>query len=210
MTLADPEPTAMRPILAVLAAAALLAGCATSSTNFVNTRKAPDAAPVSFAGKKVAAFALGVTEPMRRDTEEALARELSARGAQGVPAYQLVPSTELRDREAAKVKLRQAGVEGVVLLRLVDTQKKKVHTEWATHEYSTLSHYYTWGIAGADPGYDRTVTTLSVETLIYSLVQDRLLWSGLSETTNAAQAERFVREHAAAVAAELRREGLIR
>ncbi len=200
----------MKPILAALAAAALLAACATTSTTFVNTRKAPDAAPVSFTGKKVAAFALGVTEPMRRDTEEALARELSARGAQGIPGYSIVPSTELRDREAAKAKLRQAGVEGVVLLRLVDTQKKKVHTEWASSEYRTLPNYYTWGIAGADPGYDRTLTSLSVETLIYSLSQDRLLWSGLSETTDAAQAERFVREHAAAVAAELRREGLIR
>lgn len=200
----------MRTILATLAAAALTAACATSSTSFVNTRKAPDAAPIDFAGKKVAAFALGVTEPMRRSTEEPLARELSARGVQGIPAYSIVPSTELRDRDAAKSKLRQAGVEGVVLLRLIDTQKKKVHTEWATHEYSTLSHYYTWGIAGADPGYDRTVTTLSVETLIYSLAQDKLLWSGQSETTDAANAERFVREHAGAVAAELRREGLIR
>jgi hypothetical protein len=188
----------------------VLAACATSSTSFVNTRKAPAAAPIDFTGKKVAAFALGVTEPMRRSTEEALARELSARGVQGIPAYSIVPSTELRDREAAKAKLRQAGVEGVVLLRLIDTQKKKVHTEWATREYSTLSHYYSWGIAGADPGYDRTLTTLSVETLIYSLAQDKLLWSGQSETTDAASAERFVREHAGAVAAELRREGLIK
>jgi hypothetical protein len=200
----------MRTILAALAAAAMLGACATSSTSFTNSRRPPDPAPINFAGKKVAAFALGVTEPMLRDTEEALAREITARGAQGVPGYGIVPSTELRDREAAKAKLRQAGVEGVVPLRLVDTQNKKVHTEWATHEYSTLSHYYTWGIAGADPGYDRTVTTLSVETLIYSLAHDRLLWSGLSETTDAAQAERFVREHAAAVAAELRREGLVR
>jgi len=200
----------MKTIVAAFAAAALLAACATSSTTFVNTRKAPDAAPVSFAGKKVAGFALGVSEPMRRDTEDALARELNARGVQGIPGYSIIPSTELRDREAAKAKLRKAGIEGVVLLRLVDTEKKKVHTEWASQEYRTLPNYYTWGIAGADPGYDRTVTTLSVETLIYSLTQDRLLWSGLSDTTDAAGAERFVREHAAAVAAELRREGLIR
>jgi len=200
----------MKTILAALAAATLLAACATSSTSFVNTRMAPDAAPVSFAGKKVAAFALGVTEPMRRTTEEALARELSARGAQGVAGYSIVPSTELRDREAAKAKLRQADVAGVVLLRLVDTQKKKVHTEWASQEYRTLPNYHTWGIAGADPGYDRTLTSLSVETLIYSLSQDRLLWSGLSHTTDAAQAERFVHQHAEAVAAELRREGLLR
>lgn len=200
----------MKTILAILAAAALVAACATSSTSFVNTRKAPDAAPIDFAGKKVAAFALGLTEPMRRSTEEALARELTARGVQGIPAYSIVPSTELRDREAAKAKLRQAGVEGVVLLRLIDTQKKKVHTEWASSEYRTLPNYHTWGIAGADPGYDRSVTTLSVETLIYSLAQDKLLWSGQSETTDAANAERFVREHAGAIAAELRREGLIR
>lgn len=200
----------MKTIVATLAAAALLAACATSSTTFVNTRKAPDAAPVNFAGKKVAAFALGVTEPMRRTTEDALARELSARGAQGIPGYSIVPSTELRDREAAKAKLRQTGVEGVVLLRLVDTQKKKVHTEWASSEYRTLPNYYTWGIAGADPGYDRTLTELSVETLIYSLSQDRLLWSGLSHTTDATRAEGFVHEHVEAVAAELHREGLLR
>jgi hypothetical protein len=200
----------MKTVLAALAAAAVLAACAAPSTSFVNTRAAPEAGGVSFAGKKVATFVLGVNEPMRRSTEDALARAMSARGAQGIAAYTIIPSTELRDRDAAKAKLRKAGVEGVVLLRLVDAKKKPVHTEWASHEYNTMSHYYTWGIAGASPGYDRTVTAVSVETLIYGLVQDKLLWSGLSQTADAAQAERFVQQHVEEVAAELAREGLLR
>ena len=195
----------MRSNLAALVAAVALLACA-SNTQFVEIHKAPDAGTIHFGDGKVAAFALGVNEPTRRASEDAIARELTARGMQGVAGYTLLASTELDDREAAKAKLRQAGVEGVVALRLVDAEDQVVRKQWASQEYELLGP--TW--SSANRGYQQTSTTLSVETTVYSVAQDRLLWSGLSRTTDAPLAERFISEHAQAVSAELRREGLIR
>ena len=42
---------------------------------------------------------------------------------------------------------------------------------------------YGWG-AVYDPGYLRTDTVVMVETLIYSVTQDKLVWAGHSKTTN--------------------------
>jgi hypothetical protein len=50
---------------------------------------------------------------------------------------------------------------------------------------------------------------VSVETLVYSLKQNKLVWGGQSQTTNPNNIDNFVREVANAVAEELRKEGLI-
>ena len=55
----------------------------------------------------------------------------------------------------------------------------------------------------------RTDTIVSVETLVYSLAQDKLVWAGRSTTTNPRQVGPFVQELTAKVASELKKVGLI-
>jgi hypothetical protein len=50
---------------------------------------------------------------------------------------------------------------------------------------------------------------VSVETLVYSLKQNKLVWAGQSQTTNPNNVDSFVREVATAAAQELRKHGLI-
>ena len=45
-----------------------------------------------------------------------------------------------------------------------------------------------------EPGYTVTDTHVSVETRVYSVGQDRLLWSGKSVTTNPTKVDAFVKE----------------
>jgi len=55
----------------------------------------------------------------------------------------------------------------------------------------------------------RTDTIVSVETLVYSLRQNKLVWAGQSQTTNPGKVDGFVREIATAAAQEMRKQGLI-
>jgi hypothetical protein len=48
-----------------------------------------------------------------------------------------------------------------------------------------------------------------VETLVYSLKQNKLVWSGQSKTTNPPEVEGLVKELAAATADALKKAGLI-
>lgn len=79
---------------ALILGAALLAlgGCAT--TTFTSTWKAPDAKTFNPAGRTIAAVFVSDNDSNRRAAEDALARDLNARGARGVPAYTLLSTTE--------------------------------------------------------------------------------------------------------------------
>jgi hypothetical protein len=68
---------------------------------------------------------------------------------------------------------------------------------------------YGWG-AVYEPGYLRTDTIVTVETLVYSLADDKLIWAGASQTTNPSSLDGFVRELAGKVADQMRKEGLLK
>jgi hypothetical protein len=199
-----------RPLLFLLAVLPL-AACTT--TEFTSTWKAADAAPVDYTGKKVAAIVVSPDESTRRAGEDALAREIGARGAVGVPAYTLLSLDELRDHTAARTKLLQAGCAGAVVMRVTgkEQQVTAVPGSYAGPRYSSYTAYSRYGWNSVyDPGYLETDTTVAVETLVYELEPDRLLWGGMSETFEPTDVERFVVELADAVVGEMQAEGLIR
>ena len=202
----------MKAGLVVLAAASAL-GCA--STSFQSTWKAPEAGPLNFKGKKVAALVISKEEGVRYGAEDALAREITKHGAVGVPAYGAIPKELTQDKEKAKEFLAKAGVVGVVAMRVVGKDQEissSPATYYASPYYSTFwgGGYYGYGWSGIyDPGYVRTDTIVSVETLVYSLEQDKLVWAGRSETTNPSKVGPFIQELTAKAASEMKKQGLI-
>ena len=192
-------------------AAALTAAPAAAATKFVSTWKAPGAAGTSFAGKKVAALVISNDESLRVSGEETLARELTARGMEGVAAYRLVPKEELRDAERAKGWFERAGVAGVVAVRPVSAEKQRTYVPgvWTTPYYSTLWGYYGYGWGAVyDPGYVREDTVVVVETLIFGVPQNALLWAAASETRNPKTLGKFVEDLVKEAAKELKKQGL--
>ena len=66
----------------------------------------------------------------------------------------------------------------------------------------------SWG-APYQPTRVRTDTIVSVETLVYSLKSDELLWASTSRTTNPRDLAALVREVADATAREMATQGLL-
>jgi hypothetical protein len=197
--------------LAVGVATMSVAACAT--TSFDSTWKAPEARPVgSFAGKKVVGFVLTKNEAARRAAEDALARELTARGAQGVAGYAVVP-VNVTDEAEAKALVEKSGAEGVVVMRPVGKDKEiySTPTMYTGPSYGRLwGGYYGYGWGGAWGATEvRTNTIVSVETLVYSLAQNKLIWAGQSKTTNPSKVDSFVREVVQEAAKEMKKEGLL-
>lgn len=200
----------------VVAAALAFAACA--STSFNSTWKAPGAQPLNFAGQKIAALVISSNEASRLGAEGALARELTARGVQGIPAYNLIPPNESRDKEKAKALFTAAGIAGVVAMRVVGKEQEITSSPsmgyWGAPYYGSFwgggGYYgYGWG-AVYDPGYLRTDTIVSVETLVYDMKADKLVWAGRSQTTNPQKVDAFVKELVAGAANEMKKQGLIR
>jgi hypothetical protein len=186
--------------------------CAT--TGFVSTWKAPDAQPLKPEGSKVAAVVMHENEAARRAAEDALAREISAQGAEGVPSYTLIPSSAVKNEEAAKAAFEKAGIAGVVVMRPVGTQQQisSTTTMYGGPYYAGFwgGGYYGYGWGGAWGATEiRTDTIVSIETLVYSMKQNKLVWAGQSQTTNPTRVDGLVKEVVAAAAREMKKEGLI-
>lgn len=183
-----------------------------ASTTFTSTWKAPDAQLVSPVGKTVAALFVTRDEGRRRAAEDTLAADLTARGAQGIASYTLVPNAARGDVEAAKAKLKAAGIQGVVVMRVVGKDQTVTYTPGyaAPTYYRGFGPYwgYGWGTV-YDPGYLQTDTYVSVETLIYSLAQDKLLWAGTSRTSNPSNLDGLINEVADAATKQMIKEGFL-
>jgi hypothetical protein len=198
--------------LGLLVAAAAVSGCA--STTFVSSWKEPLDGPLEFDGKRVAAVVVSPNESVRRTGEDALAREISKGRAQGVASYTIVGTGKLEDQEAAKKALADAKIEGAVVMRVVSSEKEMSYspgTAWyGAPYYGSFYGYwgYGWG-AVYDPGYLRTDTVVMVETLIYSLAQDKLVWAGHSKTTNPSDVTKFIQELSKAARKEMKKAGFI-
>jgi hypothetical protein len=178
---------------------------------FVSTWNAPEAVGVTFAGKKVATLVISNDQNLRVSVEEQLARELGTRGIQGAPTYRLAPREELESPERARPWFERAAVQGVVVLRPVSMETSVTHQEggWSSTYYSTLWSYYGYGWGAIyTPARTTKETTLVVETLVYSVPMDRLLWGGVSSTTNPDEVPKFLKQLVKGAVGEMRKQGL--
>jgi len=204
--------------LAVALVAVLATACETSQ--FVSTWKSPDAQPVQVNGTKVAAVVMINDRSTRRVAEDTLAAEITRRGGQGIAMYTLQDDDAKPSAEAAtRAALEKAGVEGVVVMRPVKSDKDITVTPVNTYSPMYGAYWggyygYGWGSSWAggpvSMGNDiRVDTIVYVETLVYSLKQNKLIWSAQSKTTNPPNTDKFVLMLAQEVGDELKKDGVI-
>jgi hypothetical protein len=196
----------------LLLGAAVLALAACSSTTFTSTWKAPGATGISPAGKTIAAVFVTRDEGRRRAAEDTMARDLTERGAQGVAGYTILPESVRGDADKARALLKDAGVNAVVISRVVGKDTQVNYTPGMTFPayYGGFGPYWGqgWG-AAYDPGYLTTDTIISVETTLYSLPADKLLWASTSRTTNPGNLDALLTEVADATAKEMKKQGFL-
>jgi hypothetical protein len=198
----------LRPL--ICAVGLWVSACA-SPTTFTSTWKAPDAHRINGAGKKIAAVVISADKDRRRSAEVYLAGDLTIRGARGVASYTLL-GFDNRDADYARARLKENGVEGVVVMRMVgkDQQVTGEPGGFSGSAYGSFGSYYSYGMQLTySTGSIRTDTVISIETLIYSLTDDKLLWASTSRTSNPDNLSDLVDEVADAVAREAAKQGLI-
>jgi len=201
----------MKRLLLALPAALTAVAVVSAAPDFRSVWKSPDAAGVSFAGKKVAALVITQDDSLRVAGEESLVRELTARGLQAVATYRMAPKEELQSAERARGWFEKANVEGVIALRPVSSEKRLSYNDslWMSPAYNTFWGYYGYGytsvvvIGGADRD-----TVITVESLIFSVPQNKLLWAGVSETRNPKTLQKFVEDLVKESVKQLQKQGL--
>jgi hypothetical protein len=202
-------------LMVVVLTSVIAAGVAVSaqSAKLKTSWAAPGVAPLNFAGKKVVALALVSDTNVKMSAEEALAREITSRGPQGVPAYRAIPKEELADKERAQAWFAKTGVAGVVTLRVVNVDRETQYSSviFGASYYQSFSSFYEYGTATIVPiGSPKEKATYAIETLLYDVGDGgKLLWGGMSETTDPKNIQTFVQGLAKTVGADLEKQGLV-
>jgi len=176
----------LRPLLyAVLVAAA--ASCATSSTL---VQRWSDPAYVGHKGDKMMIVALAKDERNQHTWEDAFSAALSSVKIQPIKGSTVLPHSSAADEATMKEAIRNSGANLVAVSRLVDVEKEQVYVPGSTYYtpapsyYGMYGYYYnSYGMVNT-PGYYQENKVYKLETNVYNVQNEKLVWSGLTETVN--------------------------
>ena len=126
-----------------------------------------------------------------------------------------MPGELAKDTKKAKEFLTKIGITGAVMMRVVGYEKEtsqRTVTVWQSASYyQTFSGYWNYGWSTVyEIGSRKTPRRVAIETLIYSIEQDQLIWAGESETTDPKDVRKFAEQLVDAIGNEMRKAGLVR
>lgn len=200
----------MKRILISLAALIVLSSCGTP-TSFVSTWRDPDVKPLAF--QKVLAVAFLPDEGQRRSAEDRMVANIKR--AEAIPSYRILSREEMKDKDAARAKVEQMGIDGAVTMRFLGKDEKLEYVP-GTSYYGPSYYQPFWGYYGYaqpmmyDPGYYTQTQIIRLETNIYDLKGEKLVWTGHSETSDPTSLNDLIDSVARATGDELVKEGLLK
>jgi len=196
-------------ILSALAATALVS-CG-PSTKIEKSWMEPGSSVSPGASNKTLVIAMVKDETSRRVIEDQLAKRI---GSGAVSSYTIVSTEMLKEASdaALKQKLTEGNFTHVLLMRLADIEKETSYVPGTTTGfYGGYGRYYGYG-AGmySTPGYYTTDKNYFVETTVYTINPDKLVWTGTTKTVNPGKIEKAVNEIADAVSEKMKKDGFLK
>ena len=163
------------------------------------------------AENKTFVIALVKDETSRRIIEDILVQRLNKNAE---VSYNAISLAMLKNANvnALDDELRKGKFTHVLMMRLADINEETSYVEGTTSVYySGYGRYYGYG-AGfySTPGYYTTDKNYFVETTIFSVNQDKLIWSSTSKTINPTNIDKTVNEIADVVAERMRKDGFLK
>jgi hypothetical protein len=155
---------------------------------------------------KVLVVALLKDESTRRIAEDKMVAQIHHGTA--VQSYNYLQGTEVKENEVTE-RLKKEGFDGVVVMRLADIDKTTSYVPG--NSYGGWYGYYRYAApAYYNSGYYTTDKTYYVETNIYSLESNKLLWSGMTSTVNPSKADKMVDDIISTIKGQMKKEGLVK
>jgi len=167
------------PYLLFIICTFFCASCATTTVTDVWKDK-------DYQGKaqKIVVIMAARSPDMRNMFEDRFVGELDARGNNAFQSHTIIPMEQLRDKELVKSKIKSTGADTVLISRLVDT--KTIESYMPGQIYVVPSFYYGWGsyysVLFAGYGYTDDIQVAYIETNLYDVKTEKLIWSGHSKT----------------------------
>lgn len=196
----------------------ILTSCG-SNTTIVNSWRDPKITVTQEHFKKVLVVALVKDEASRRVTENRIA----ASNPIFKTSYEYLNETTKELTKEQKLKILQdENFDGVVTMRLVSTEKETTYVPGSytgmyyggfdglysgVYGYGFGNWYGMYSPAYYDPGYYQETTYYMVETNIFSLKDNKLIWTGTTKSDYVTDLGQTVDAIMQAVVQEMRKDG---
>lgn len=196
----------MKKLLIILGFSSLVA-CG-PSTEIVKSWRDP-ASMISETGtQKILVLGLVKDESSRRIVEDNLVKRLNGKG---VASYTILTEEMVKaaKEDHLEEQLSKGGFTHVLMVRLADIEKETSYVPGTTTGYyGGYGRYYGYG-AGmySSPGYYQEDKNYYVETTVYSINPNKLLWTGTTKTVNPSKMEKTINEIADVIGDKMRKDG---
>ena len=194
----------------------VLCGCA--ATSLKQTWKAPDyqGGPV----QKIAVLVIEERDLQRSVLENAFAAELQKQGQDMLPTFKLLTLPEIKaDKQAATRKLREAGADTILIIRLADqiTRDRQVQVtpDRFSAAYSSygMSDWYGYYLGtGMGTVWGDLRQEVYLDSSLHDLETGKRLWFGVTKTVLKEGSDRIeeLKPLTTKVVTAMRKDGLIR
>ena len=189
----------------------LILHACTPATEIQNEWTAPDQKKDSTKlFQKILFVALLKDNAARRIAEDKLVAEVKGRG---VASYNYLAGINTQVSESVIAdKLRQDGFDGVMVMRLITLNKNAGYVGGGYPSYynSWYSYYSSTYPGFNDPNYYLSGTAYNVETNVYSLATNKLVWTGITSAVNTTDTNKMIDNIIAAIKRKMRSQGFIK
>jgi hypothetical protein len=164
---------------------------------------------------------IGVLENylIRQELEDEMERLLAKSGVQGIRSHMVLPPRNEMMEGELKQRIKEADFDGVLVIRpkAIRKETEEVVTGLAGPAYAPPALYYNfwpyWNMAWAQvystSSYVKEKTYVSTEFNLYNTKDEKLLWSGETETVYSKNFGKLAREYARALVKQLKKDKVI-
>ncbi len=185
---------------------------ACSSTQIISSWKEPNKKVEVEKLNKVLVLALFKDESTRHKTEDHMVGFL---GGKGVVSYNYLDANFDKANESLlRDQIKADGFDAAVTMRLVDVEQEKIYpsanNSLNPNIYRNFSSYYYDSRSNYSlPGYYATSKIYTIETIVFSITENKIIWSGLTKSTNPKGLQKMTDEVAHAVYRKMIKQGFI-
>lgn len=181
---------------------ALLGGGCSSPPIVASSWSDPSVTPRPY--RNLLVFGIAANARVRNVYENTFVAALRRQGVKARAGHRLLPAGGLGNVQAVKKAVAQSGADGVIVTHLVGARAQTVYIPAGTYVnpnlYGSLYPYYqrVYNYV-TEPGYYANYPVLQLETNLYDVPRQKLLWSTRSETMDPGSDKTTIKEVIASV-----------
>ena len=203
------------PFYSILIVLSFLLG-ACSSTSLVNRWNDPE-----FKGpplQKILVIGIIKDDIKRRSFEQEFSRHISGNGRTGIASYTLMPDLQSTDeKEEILAIVEKVGADGVMVVTLQGVSKEQRDVPPSVdyvpamgYGYGMYGYYGMRHTAVYSPGYTVTDTVVRLDTKVFAVSSEKMIWAGKTESFNPSSSQSVVSELEKLVISDMKKSGIVK